>query len=221
LRPPTDRDPIGQCGIDDGKIEHIDHFSVKERRVSSAGWEKRSYCMITAMAEDQSVKSAVEDVSQCTGQDEREAPNQPGMGRFGPHPEHVNGDHDNGNDPEYAQDQFPEGASECDAECHPLIFGKMKNKPIAQHMDLFPDGHMGFDPEFEHLVGDQHQKNNQDCFLQGLSLVKLGFDAECGVRYALEPFFRNELACHPADAVGLVLDAKQGIFQVVDKLLLA
>lgn len=127
--------------------------------------------MVSAFTEDQAIKSAVENIAQRAGHDQRETPDQSRVGRSGPHPVKVNPDDDYSNDPEDAQHQFAGISSEGKTECHPFIFSKMKDKPIACHMNLVPDRHMGLDPELQHLVGDQHQENNKDRFLQGLLLV--------------------------------------------------
>ena len=41
------------------------------------------------------------------------------------------------------------------AECHPVIFGKMKDKPVTNHRDFLTYPHIGFDQYLEKLIEGQ------------------------------------------------------------------
>jgi len=61
--------------------------------------------------------------------------------------------------------------------------------------------------------------DSENCLLL-LFLSVFSFDTAGGVGDSAQTFFRNQLTCLAADAVGLVLDTDKGVLQMLDELFL-
>ena len=60
-----------------------------------------------------------------------------------------------------AKKQFSVLARKLKAKGHSIVFGKMQNKPITKHWDVLSQSHVGFDQDFQGLINEQHQQDNQ------------------------------------------------------------
>jgi hypothetical protein len=57
---------------------------------------------------------------------------------------------------ENTEEKLSETASEFQAESHPVVLGKVNDKPVAKHMKLLAEVHMSLDPDFNNLVNEQN-----------------------------------------------------------------
>jgi len=73
-------------------------------------------------------------------------------------------------DPENTQQKFSEASPEFQAECHSIIFSKVYEKPITNHMKLLAEIHVSLDPDFKSLVKKKNTKNNQNGASQKLKI---------------------------------------------------
>lgn len=120
---------------------------MKKGAVSSAWREKGRYTVIAACIEDQPVESAVDDISQSSGHDQRKADDQARMRGLFFEPVDIYTDYDDGNDPEDAQDQFASRSSKRVPESHPFIFREVEDKPVSGHVNFLAYGHVRLDPD--------------------------------------------------------------------------
>ena len=167
--------PGGHGPLDDGKIKHIDHLAVEKSGITSAFGHEFGDAMIGTLTEQKTVKSAVDDVSESAGKDKAQADDQARFGLFFRQADEVPANGDHGNDTENTQGQLAEFSGKLNTESHSVVFGKMDDEPVDENRNFLPDGHSGFDPELEDLVGHQDRQNDYDGFFQGLFSCLLGF----------------------------------------------
>ena len=202
---------------DDREEQHIHHLAEHERGI----------------APDHAVEQAVDDVADGPGRDQRQAHRDArGRGilldqRAYP-PDQRAAQHN----AEERQQELADLAAERHPEGHALILHEGDAEPLPDHIDLVAKLHVRLDQDLGDLVDDdEHDAEQQEPFALGqlhlplvLSLLGehfLGLDGQGGVRHEAQALFGDELAGHAADAVGLVLDAHESTFQVLDELVLA
>ena len=130
---------------------------------------------------------------------------------------------------ENRENELADNSSEFHPEGHTLILDVTQTEPVAQYGNLLARLHSALDQEFDHLVKDyQKEAENYQPFssreshrLMLAGEFFLGFDGEGGVRHEAQALLWNQFAGFAADAIGLVFNADESGFQVLDELVLA
>ena len=65
-----ERHPFRPVCFDNGELEHIDHFAVEQRSISAAFGHESCQLRIGAFIKQHSVEYAVDDIAQCSRQNE-------------------------------------------------------------------------------------------------------------------------------------------------------
>lgn len=86
-----ERKPRRVISLNNWKIKHIHHFAMQKTTVTTFSREKCCYFMEFTCTEYHSVKGTVNDISECSCQDERKAENQTPFIRYFPDPENIPG----------------------------------------------------------------------------------------------------------------------------------
>jgi len=155
--------------LEQREIEHVDHFAHHKPGVVPPELSLR---VGRRFGEDQSVECAVEDVAHGAGEDQREADDH-SLGRvlaFGAEVVHQPADESDHDDPEDAQQQLaPVEASargDVHAEGRAVVLDEPQLEPVGEDDDRLVEVHMGLDPDFERLVCDEQQHDEQRYFLE-------------------------------------------------------
>ena len=117
-----------------------------------------------AMTEDQTIKSTVDNIAQCTCKDQCNGKYKSKIGFFLTQVIQVITYSTNGYNAEYAQDQLAKLTTNAHAEGHTFIFGEVQQEPVANHLVFLTYHHMGLDPKLKNLVEDQDNKDDNQCF---------------------------------------------------------
>ena len=139
--------------LEQREIEHVDHFAHHKPGVVPPELSLR---VGRRFGEDQSVECAVEDVAHGAGEDQREADDH-SLGRvlaFGA---------------EAQQQLAPVEASargDVHAEGRAVVLDEPQLEPVGEDDDRLVEVHMGLDPDFERLVCDEQQHDEQRYFLE-------------------------------------------------------
>ena len=161
-------EPLWIEALDDREIEHVHHFAMEEGAVAPLRRHEPRHLVKGAFTEDYAVKCTVDDVSQGASQYERDAEHKTERLLAAGDPHQVPADGHHCQYPEDAQCDLAEFAAELHAEGHAFIFGKVEDEPVAKDSD-FPAGpneHARFDPDFQDLIRDQNEYNNEYGTLQ-------------------------------------------------------
>lgn len=70
-------------------------------------------------------------------------------------------DEHDGRDAYEAQQQLTPGSAELHAECRPGIFDEVDDEPVAEDRNALIEFHVQFDGEFDRLVYDEQQDDEQ------------------------------------------------------------
>ncbi len=89
--------------------------------------------MIGALGKNHTVKGAVENVSQCAGQDKRGAELKAFVISFSGKKKEVNNNTKYSHNTKYAQEQFTPLAGKLKPKSHTVVFGKIEFKPVANY----------------------------------------------------------------------------------------
>ena len=119
-----------------------------------------------AVAENKPVKGAVDDVPDCPGNDERDAEYQSVADFF---PRYlIQPPADNGHcyDAKQAQEELSEITSQFHSESHSFVFREMDIKPMTGDGNVLTQGHMCFHPDFQDLIKDQDEDDDDGSFSQ-------------------------------------------------------
>ena len=151
------------------EIEHVDHLAHHEAGVMSPEVRHGVGCRF---GEDQSVKGAVEDVAHGSGEDQRQSHDH-SLGRIlslAGEVVHQPADESDHHDPEDSQQQFApvEAAARGDvhAEGRAVVLDEPQLEPVGDDHDRFVEVHVGLDPDFERLICDEQQQDEQRYFLE-------------------------------------------------------
>ncbi len=118
--------------------------------------------MKAAAAENESVESAVEDVTERAGENHGDAENRPESCFFAGQQIQVNPDGRNGQNPEDTQCQLSPFAGKLKTKSHPVVFGEVNDAPVTKKRDFLTNGHGKLDVKLQHLVEQEHEKNDQE-----------------------------------------------------------
>ena len=155
--------------LEQRKIEHVNHLAHHESGVMAP---ELRHGVGRRFGKDHSVEGAVEDVAHGSGEDQRETRDHP-LGRIlalAGEVVHQPADESDHHDPEDAQQQLApvEAAARGDvhAEGRAVVFDEPQLEPVGHDHDRFVEVHVGLDPDFESLVCDEQQQDEQRYFLE-------------------------------------------------------
>lgn len=131
--------------VDNREIKHIDDFAVEP----------------AGIMEDLAVEDAVDNVAQRSRGDEGESEKHSEFGPFFREAEQQKYQDNNGHDSEDAECGLDNATAPHPAESHAGVLYEKQIEPAADDRDLLSDGHMSLDPDFQHLIQDQDESNNQ------------------------------------------------------------
>ena len=155
--------------LEQREVEHVDDLPHHEPGVMASelrdGVGRR-------FGENQPVEGAVEDVAHGSGEDQRQ-PDDHAFGRFRAFPDQVQeqpSDESDHHDAEESQKQFApvEAAAGVDvhAECGSVVLDEPQLEPVGADRDRLVEVHVGLDPDFERLIRNEQQDDEQRYFFQ-------------------------------------------------------
>ena len=163
------QEPRYTVPLEEREIEHVDDLAHHESGVVSAEMCDR---IGRRLREEQPVESAVDDIAQGTGHNQRQADDDPlgGVFAFVDEVVHQPADESDHDDPEDAQQQLaPVEASargDVHAEGRAVVLDEPQLEPVGEDDDRLVEVHVGLDPDFERLVCDEQQHDEQRYFLE-------------------------------------------------------
>ena len=159
MLPRVDRHPRGHIPLDKGKVEHIDHSSVKELPISVTQWLKLCHLWIRRVVEDESVEEAIDDVACRPCRNQREAHDVPrrssALDFTIDEPANQAHCHDaEEGEEEFASPQFP-------TERHAVVLHKDEAEPTGD-FNALSQIHARLDTDLDDLVNDKngHEKGD-------------------------------------------------------------
>ena len=157
-----DRQPLRQAPFPNGEVEHVHHRTVEERCVAAVGRKELRRLSMYARTEEQSVEGAVDDVAQCTGEDQCHADHLPTRGTLVHHAPQPVTDGDHRSDAQQRKDQLARFAAEFHPEGHAPVLDEEQVGPIARQGDGVLVGEGELHPHLQGLVRDQDQEDDED-----------------------------------------------------------
>ncbi len=152
------------------EIKHIHHLAHHETGVMSA--ELRHF-VGGRFRKDQSVESAVQDVAQGSGQNERQSEDNAGRRLFlfvAHHAANQPDEETDQSDAKQSERQFSPiesaGGRQVHSERGSVVLDEPQLEPIRKDDDRFVECHVGFDPDFQGLVGNEQDDDQQRYFLE-------------------------------------------------------
>ena len=122
--------------VDDGEVEHIDHFAVKPSCIASPFRKQGGHLGVVAGAEELAIKHTVKDVAHGSRDDEGDAEQHPETGvLLGETEQDDQQDHD-GHNPKDAQQRLHDATAAHPSEGHAWVLDEEQLEPVAQHWDL-------------------------------------------------------------------------------------
>ncbi len=110
------------------------------------------HSVIGALGKNHAVKGAVENISECAGQNKRGTELEAFVISFPGKKKEVNNNAEYGHNTKYAQEQFTPLAGKLKPKSHTIVFGKIELKPVANYRQFFAKGKMQFNPNLQPLV---------------------------------------------------------------------
>lgn len=149
------RDPSGEGAFHQGEVEHINHFAMQEGGVTAAVREDGGY-FVVAVTEYHAIEEAVDDVADGSAEYQREREQYACRRFFAIEVHNVPTDSPDGKDAEQAKEHFACFAvAKFHSECHAVVFDKEDFEPVPEYGNFFTEHHVGFNPDFDHLVNDK------------------------------------------------------------------
>ena len=128
--------------------------------ITASGRQKTRRIKVSALAEKQSIKCAVENIPNGAGKDKRQADNEAIAGFVTAYAVQKVGNQYYSNNAEDTQEQFAIIACKLHSESHSVVFGKVNDEPVSRNVKLLTERHVQLYPEFQRLVEEQDYKNN-------------------------------------------------------------
>ena len=159
------RDPVGPGP--EREVEHVHHLALHERCVMAPRGDQSG----RRLREHQSVEQAVDDVAEGAGRNQRQTHQHARRNRFFPlqQPGNPAGQDTEQDDPERREGVLADDTAERHAESHPLVLDEQDLEPVAEHVEVLPDGHVRLDQDFDDLVDDHEDctEDEEPCSLAG------------------------------------------------------
>ncbi len=153
------RQAIGQNGVDEREIKHVNDFPRHKAAVTFTERNCRRYMKIAAFAEQQTVKCIVDNIAHCPGYDKGnaydESPRRIALGRLVC--ETAKESHEN--NPCRSQGY---GSCYIDAKGHSAVFNKIDVHPRS-YLAGFVEQEICLDLKFYNLVNKDNGNNNTYC----------------------------------------------------------
>lgn len=151
------------------KIEHVHHLAHHKAGIVPAEMGDGQGCRF---GKEQPVEGAVENIAECACENERSA-DERAIGHVAPSPHAVpdevadDADHRHA---EKSEQQFAPietaGSGNVHAEGRSFVFDEKQLEPVRKDRDRFAECHVGFDPDFESLIRNQEEYDEECEFSQ-------------------------------------------------------
>ena len=146
--------PLRPMEGEEWEVEHVDDFAAEEGSIAAFGREECGDGVV-ALVEYEAVEAAVDKVSDSAGEDECKADNECCAGAFTGTVEYEPDYGCGSDDAQQGEDDLACSVADAHAEGEADVFDEVETAPGADEGDFLTDLHVGFDPEFEDLVGDE------------------------------------------------------------------